>query len=374
MSKQTYIVTSEQVGRGHPDKICDQVSDYILTKALGVHKETRSAVESAIGYGELNIFGELTIPGFSNKDYKWFKKQMIRGVKQLLMKIDKDYKSFKIRWNVIRQSQEINSKVDMDKEIGAGDQGLMYGYATNETETLHSIPFHLATELIKAYDEFVKTDKRFKYDSKAQVSFDYTTKSIVNVNMSVQHTKDITHSELIDVLMEKVISPTINREIELLKLDKKGKFTYPVTINNGGSFISGGAFADSGLSGRKIIADSYGGFGRHGGGSFSSKDYTKVDRSGAYYARYVARKIVESKLADICEIQVAYIIGQSKPVSVNVECFETNKKPISYINKWVNDNFDFSVGNIIKELNLKDVDYTKTTLFGHFGKKELKWG
>jgi len=356
------IVTSEQVGRGHPDKICDQISDFILNKILKFDNNSRVAIETIAGKHKIFITGEVS----TSFDYR---KNLINEVKGLLIEIDSDYKNFEIELDFSNQSEEIHHKVD-SQELGAGDQGLMYGYATNETNVFLPIPFALSTLIIKEYESlFASKSKDYKYDSKAQVSYDYFNKKIININLSVQHSKEKKLNEL-RIQLKDFLIQTIK------KFEKENNFKIfyddtEITINNAGSFILGGAMADAGLTGRKIIADSYGGLGRHGGGAFSGKDYTKVDRSAAYYARYVARNVVENGLADLCEIQVSYIIGKSKPIAINVETFETGseKNVLNYINK----NFNFELSNIIKELNLKNIDYTKTTLYGHFGKDYLKW-
>lgn len=356
------IITSEQVGKGHPDKICDQISDYILTKILKEDKNSRVAIETAIGKNKVFITGEVK----TNFNYL---KKLKNEIKNLLTNIDDGYKKFKIELNISNQSPEINSKVDAD-ELGAGDQGLMYGYATNETTTFLPIPFALSTRIIKEYENnFASKNKDYKFDSKAQVSFDYKKMKLFNINLSVQHSKEKElenlRKELKVFILEVVDNFEKENNFKILSKDTE------IIINNGGTFILGGAIADSGLTGRKIIADTYGGWGRHGGGAFSGKDYTKVDRSAAYYGRYVARKVIENNLAKICEIQVSYIIGRPDPISINIESFGTGDEKNIY--KYINKNFNFKLSNIIKELDLKNIDYTKTTLYGHFGKEELKW-
>ena len=357
------IITSEQVGKGHPDKICDQISDYILTKIMKENKNSRVAIEVAAGKGKIFITGEVK----TNFDYK---ENLENEIRNLLVNIDNGYKDFIIEFNISEQSSEINSKVDGD-ELGAGDQGLMYGYATNETSVYLPIPYVLATKIIFEYENrFASKSKSYKFDSKAQVSFDYEENKLFNINLSVQHSKDkdldSLRIELKDFILSIVNEFERENNFEILSENTE------ITINNGGTFILGGALADAGLTGRKIIADTYGGWGRHGGGAFSGKDYTKVDRSAAYYGRYVAKKIVENNLAEICEIQVSYIIGRPNPISINVESFGTGDE--KNILKYIKDNFDFKLSNIIEELDLKNIDYTKTTLYGHFGKKYLKWG
>lgn len=362
------IITSEQVGRGHPDKICDQISDLFVTEVLKHDKDSRIAIESAIkGFsnkeGKLMVFGELST------NMKDVKKIMMPKIKSLLISIDLDYKNFDIDWQISKQSPEINSKVDKEN-IGAGDQGLMFGYATNETKQNLPIPFVLATKIIKNYeDKIVSGSNDYKYDSKSQVCYDYDKKRLVNINLSVQHSKDKSLEEIKKEMIELVKFSIIEFESEndLKIFDEETE----IIVNNAGSFVMGGAIADAGLTGRKIIADTYGGYGRHGGGAFSGKDYTKVDRSAAYYGRYVANKIIENKLASIVEIQVSYIIGQSNPVAIDVEVFETGKK--SDVKNFVLKNFDFRLENIIKELDLKNVNYLETSTLGHFGKSNLNW-
>lgn len=356
------IITSEQVGKGHPDKICDQISDYILTKILKEDKNARVAVETAAGKKKIFITGEVK----TNFNYQ---KNLKKEIKNLLLEIDNDYKNFKIELNISTQSPEINSKVD-SSELGAGDQGLMYGYATDETSVFLPIPYALSTKIILEYEkQFASISEDYKFDSKAQVSFDYEKKKLFNINLSVQHSKN----KDIDILREelKKFILTVVNDFENENTFKIMAKNTEIIVNNGGTFILGGAIADAGLTGRKIIADTYGGWGRHGGGAFSGKDYTKVDRSAAYYGRYVARKVVENKLAKICEIQVSYIIGRPEPISINIESFGTGNE--DKIKEYIKENFNFKLLNIIKELDLKNIDYTKTTLYGHFGKEELKW-
>lgn len=360
------IITSEQVGRGHPDKIADQISDAILTMALKIDENSRVAIETAVGKEIVFITGEITTKA---------KIDIEKIAKKILIKIDVDYKNFKIIVNVSKQSFEISKAVDK-KELGAGDQGLMYGYATNETKRLLPIPFALVTDIIVSYEkEYASRDGKYKYDSKAQVTYDYNRHKIININLSVQHSKNLSLEKLRKE-MKKMIIKTIKRFEKENKLQNLLNNDTEIIINNAGTFIVGGAFSDAGVTGRKIIADTYGGWGRHGGGAFSGKDYTKVDRSAAYYARYVATQVIKNGLAEIIEIQVSYIIGKPKPIAINFETFETEKKNnvnLKEIRKFI-DGFDFGLNNIIKELNLKKINYSKTTLYGHFGKKEFKWG
>lgn len=363
------IITSEQVGRGHPDKVADQVSDLFVTEILKVDNMSRIAIETAIkGFSDLT--GKVMVFGELKTTMKNVKEVMIPKIKKLLVSIDKEYGKFDIDWQIGEQSPEINAKVDKE-ETKAGDQGLMFGYATDETKTRLPIPYVLATEIIRAYEnKYGSNDGDYRYDSKSQVSYDYVNKKLININLSIQHSskKDLQtlRSEMDYLIRETVRNFEDTNEFSIFTKDTE------IIINNAGSFVLGGAMADAGLTGRKIIADTYGGLGRHGGGAFSGKDYTKVDRSAAYYGRYVAKKIVDSGLAKIVEIQVSYIIGEAEPVSIFAETFETGDK--TEVEKYIRDNFDFRLRNIIEELDLKNIDYTKTSTLGHFGKIDLKWG
>ena len=365
-----YLFSSESVTEGHPDKVADQISDLFVTEILKADKDSRVAIETAIkgfedGTGKVMVFGELT----TNMPH--VKETLLPKVKDLLTSIDVVYTDWEIDWQIGEQSREINSKVE-GVELGAGDQGLMFGYATNETNNRLPIPFALATEIIREYEnKFASNNGMYKFDSKSQVSYDYDKKRIININLSVQHSEEIT-LEALQNEMRAMINNVVLRFEEKNNLRIFDEDT-EIIVNNAGTFIMGGAVADAGLTGRKIIADTYGGYGRHGGGAFSGKDYTKVDRSAAYYARYAARKIVDAGLADIVEIQVSYIIGNPEPVAVDVETFETEKKSLEEIHQFIKDKFDFRLSNIIEELKLKEVDYTKTSTLGHFGKEELIW-
>ena len=355
------IITSESVTEGHPDKICDKVSDKILDTALELDENSKMAVECTIKDNLIFIYGEATTK--ANLDYETIAKSVLKDI---------GYEDeFKIIIQVSKQSSEINNAV-MQKELGAGDQGIMFGYASNETEEYMPLPSLLANKLTRELARVRKEDKNspLKPDGKSQVTIEYddnVPKRIDTIVIASQHTKDISQEELKKYIKEKVIDKVIPKKY----IDKDTK----ILINTSGSFIVGGPFGDSGTTGRKIVVDSYGGSAKVGGGCFSSKDPTKVDRSAAYYARYVAKNIVYNKLCDICEIGVSYTIGTPNPISINIETYNTNKVPIEDIYNFVYSNFNFSVSNILEELNLKKPIYYNTASYGHFGRTdiELPW-
>ena len=351
------IITSESVTEGHPDKICDKVSDKILDTALEQDENSKMAVECTIKDNLIFIYGESTTK--ANLNYEKIAKEVLKDI---------GYKEeFEVIIKVSKQSQEINNAVEQ-KELGAGDQGIMFGYATNETKELMPLPSLLANKLTYQLSKVRKEEKNspLRPDGKSQVTIEYIDnipKRIETIIIASQHTKDITTEELKKYIKEKVINKVIPTEL----VDKDTK----ILINTSGSFILGGPFGDSGTTGRKIVVDAYGGSAKVGGGCFSSKDPTKVDRSAAYYARYVAKNIVYHNLADICEIGVSYTIGGSNPISINIETYNTNKVPLEEIYDFVNNNFNFSVNNILKELKLKRPIYYQTASYGHFGRTDI---
>ena len=351
------IITSESVTEGHPDKICDKVSDKILDTALEQDKNSKMAVECTIKDNVIFIYGEATTK--ANLDYENIAKWVLKDI---------GYEDeFKVIVQVSKQSPEINNAVEKD-ELGAGDQGIMFGYASNETEEYMPLPSLLANKLTRQLTKVRKEDKEspLKPDGKSQVTIEYEDnipKRIDTIIIASQHIKDITQEELKKYIKNKVIDEVIPTEL----VDKYTK----ILINTSGSFIIGGPFGDSGTTGRKIVVDAYGGSAKVGGGCFSSKDPTKVDRSAAYYARYVAKNIVYNKLCDICEIGVSYTIGTSNPISINIETYNTNKIPLEAIYDFVNQNFNFSVSNIIKELDLQRPIYYNTASYGHFGRTDI---
>ncbi len=354
------IITSESVNIGHPDKTCDIIADAFLDEALRKDKQAMMAVECAIKDNKLFIYGEATTTAKINYDLI---------AKQILQEIGYE-NNFEIIKQISQQSPEINSAVLQENEINANDQGMVYGYATNETKEFMPMPITIAQKLMKKYEEFRKVRKDFFADAKCQVSVEYENEKpqkITTVLLSASHREDLSRVQIKTEIFEKVIKPV------LAEYEKFWDDDTEFIINPSGKFTIWGSFGDSGCVGRKIVVDTYGGVGRVGGGCFSSKNATKVDRSGAYYARYVAKNIVANNFADKCEIQVSYGIGLSKPVSMYIEAFGTEKVDLEKIYEYVNNNFNFSPANIIKELDLLKPIYKKTACYGHFGRDEFSW-
>ena len=352
-----YYFTSESVTEGHPDKICDKISDKILDTALEQDKNSKMAVETTIKDNLVFIYGEANTKAKLN--YEEIASEVLKDIGY--------NEEFNFIIKVSNQSKEINKSVEK-KELAAGDQGIMFGYATNETKELMPLPILLANKLAYNLTKLRKEDKNTPLlpDGKTQITVEYQNnkpKRIDTIIIAAQHKKEITQKELKKYIIENVITKTIPQNL----LDKKTK----ILINTSGSFIIGGPYSDSGTTGRKIIVDTYGGTSRIGGGCLSSKDPTKVDRSAAYYTRYVAKNIVAHNLADKCEIQVSYAIGKQKPISLFIETFNTEKVNISEIYKYVETNFNFSVENIINELNLKNTKYYNIASYGHFGRTDI---
>lgn len=358
---KTYF-TSESITPGHPDKLCDQIADAILDAALLGDKYSKVAVECSIKDELVLIFGEIT--SNTEIDYEKIAKDVLKEVGYT--------EEFEVIIKISKQSVEINNAVLREGTIKAGDQGLMFGYACSETDNYMPLSIELAHNLSKQLTKVFKEQESniLKPDGKTQVTVEYENNVIKRVDtivVSTQHYEEISQTFLQTYVYDNVIKPIIPKDL----IDEDTK----IFINPSGKFTIGGSFGDSGTTGRKIVVDTYGGHGRIGGGALSSKDPSKVDRSGAYYARYVAKNIVAHNLAEKCEIQVAYAIGLNDPLSVFVETFNTEKVSKEEIGKFVNDNFDFSVDNIIKELDLLRPIYQQTANFGHFGRKdiELPW-
>lgn len=353
------IITSESVNIGHPDKTCDVIADAFLDEALRQDKDSQMAVECAIKNDKLFIYGEATTK--ANIDYD----NIARGILQ-----DIGYKNhFTIIKELSGQSADINQAV-VKEELMANDQGLIYGYATDETPEYMPLPIIIAHKLMKKYEEFRHTDARFYADAKSQVSVAYDDDKPINIStilMSVSHEEKLTSEEICEIIKTQVIVPVLQEYLHLVNDDIK------YIINPSGKFTIWGSFGDSGCVGRKIVVDTYGGVGRVGGGCFSSKNATKVDRSGAYYARYVAKNIVAHDYAHKCEIQVSYGIGLAEPISLYIDTFGTNQKPLSEIEDYVKNNFNFRPSNIIKELDLLKPIYKQTACYGHFGREEFAW-
>ena len=362
-----YFFTSESVSEGHPDKICDQVSDAILDKILEDDDSSRVAVETLVKTGLVIVAGEVRTSTWI--DIEDIVRKVITDIGYDSSELGFDGRTCAVLNAIGKQSQDIAIGVDAkkDEDQGAGDQGLMFGYASNETDVFMPAPIVYSHLLVKKQSQ-VRRDKLkwLRPDAKSQVTFRYDSnhkpKMIDTVVLSTQHSPDISYKDLKEAVIEEIIKPVL-----------PAKWFSPSIkyhINPTGKFVIGGPVGDCGLTGRKIIVDTYGGMARHGGGAFSGKDPSKVDRSAAYMLRYVAKNIVAAGLADKCEIQVSYAIGVSKPTSIMVETFGTGKisddKIVSLIKKY----FDLRPGQIVNQLRLKNIKYQKTAVYGHFGRKE----
>ena len=368
-NKKNYLFTSESVTAGHPDKTCDQIADAILDAIIAQDQTARVAIECLTKTGFVVIAGEVTTT--AQVDFQEVARKTITEIGYDNTELGLDGKTCGVLLAVSKQSPDIAQGVDegSEKEQGAGDQGLMFGYATNETPEYMPLPIILANKLTKRLAE-VRKYKELLYlrpDGKSQVTVEYENglpKRIDTVVISTQHSPTVDYETLKQEVIEKVIKP-----ICLDYLDEATNFF----INPTGQFIIGGPVADAGVTGRKIIVDTYGGFSRHGGGAFSGKDPSKVDRSAAYYCRYAAKNIVAAGLAERCEIQVSYAIGIAKPVSILVETFGTNIIPEEEIVALVKKHFDFRPKEIIQQLDLLRPIYQKTATYGHFGRVEFPW-
>ncbi len=367
-----FIFSSESVSEGHPDKVCDKISDSILDEALTQDPYSRVAIETLVKNNEVVVAGELTTK--ATIDYDKVVRNAIKEIGYDKEDLGFYYKTCNITKFIFEQSPDISQGVTegqgLFKEMGAGDQGLMFGYASNEAMNYDAeympLGIFLAHKLINRHKEIRKSDKNtfLRPDAKAQVSIKYINGKpykIDTVVLSSQHTEDVSYDDLKDYIIEEIVQKTIDKNL----IDKDTKFL----INPTGRFVIGGPVGDSGLTGRKIIVDTYGGYAHHGGGAFSGKDPSKVDRSAAYMARHIAKSIVASNLADKCEIQIAYAIGVAEPVSVMVDTFNTEKISKDEIVKKVKDNFDLTPLGIIRHLDLLRPIYTVTTSGGHFGRK-----
>lgn len=353
------ILTSESVNIGHPDKTCDTIADAFLDEALKQDPNAQMAVECAIKDDLLMIFGEATTT--AEIDYVNIAQEVLKEVGYS--------KKFRVVQQVSKQSSDINQAVVKD-EIRANDQGIVYGYATNETPEFMPLPIILSHKLMRRYEDFRKTRADMFSDAKSQASVVYEKDKPVSIHtvlVSVSHSEKLTTESINKLIKEDVIAPVLAEYDNLINSEMK------IIINPSGKFTVWGSDGDSGCVGRKIVVDTYGGVGRVGGGCFSSKNATKVDRSGAYYARFVAKNIVANGYADKCEVQISYGIGLAEPISIDIETFGTNRKSIKEIQHYIQSNFDFRVNSIIKELDLLKPIYKQTACYGHFGREEFSW-
>lgn len=371
------LFTSESVTEGHPDKLCDYISDSVLDACLKEDKYSRVACETVAGKGEIFITGEIT--SNANIDIEKIARNAIKEIGYDNENLDMDYRTCKINLNISKQSPDIALGVDKSLEdkkgesiesMGAGDQGIMFGFACDETDAYMPLPIYLAHKLSKKLTEVRKSGviDYLRPDGKTQVTIEYEDDKPLRVDtivISTQHNEDINLETLRKDIKEKVIKEVVPAEL----LDENTKYY----INPTGRFVIGGPLGDSGLTGRKIIVDTYGGYSRHGGGAFSGKDPSKVDRSAAYMARFIAKNVVANKLAKKCEIQFSYAIGVAKPVSIYVDTFGTGSIPEEEIVDLIYKKFELTPTGIINYLNLRSPIYTKTTNYGHFGKNDLPW-
>jgi S-adenosylmethionine synthetase len=367
MAHARHLFTSESVTEGHPDKMADAISDAILDAILKKDPDSRVACETYLTTGMALVGGEISTTAYI--DIQEVVRNKIKEIGYTNSEMGFDYNSVAVLNTIHEQSSDIAMGIQKPtpEEQGAGDQGMMFGYASNETDSLMPLPITIAHELTKRLAK-VRKEKKISWlrpDGKSQVTIDYKNgkpKSVSAVVIAAQHTDEVTHAEIKEGIIEHVITPVIPP----MFLTEKTEFF----VNETGRFVIGGPHGDTGLTGRKIIVDTYGGVGSHGGGCFSGKDPSKVDRSGSYAARWAAKNVIASGLADECEIQIAYAIGVPKPLCVNLDTKNSNKIPEKDILNLIKKHFDFRPGMIIQRLDLKRPIYAKTAAYGHFGRED----
>jgi len=366
MSSKNYLFSSESVTEGHPDKLCDQISDAVLDEILKQDPKSRVACETAATAGLVAVMGEITTNGYV--EFQKVVRETIREIGYTKPEYLFDHRSCGVIASIQEQSPDIAQGVNHaeNKEQGAGDQGIMFGFATNETPQLMPMPIMLAHGLARKLAEVRKNDtlSYLRPDGKSQVSLEYRDHKPVRVHtvvMACQHDDNVSQDKIKNDVIEHVIKPVLGDLYD----DKTISH-----VNGTGKFVLGGPVADAGLTGRKIILDTYGGRGHHGGGAFSGKDPSKVDRSGAYMARYVAKNIVAAGIADQCEVQISYVIGVAKPLSVFVDTRGTSKIPVEKISELIKTHFSFKPADMIKKLDLLRPIYKQTAAYGHFGREE----
>ena len=361
----SYIFTSESVSEGHPDKICDQISDAILDACLKSDPNSRVACETLIKNNTVIVAGEITSK--SEIDYEAVARKVVEDIGYTRDELGFSSSCFEFQNLISEQSRDIDAGISGDKVLGSGDQGLMFGYACKETPELMPLPIALAHKLMIKHADVRKTKGLgLRPDAKSQVSIEYDSnyqaKRIDSVVLSTQHCDDLNLENLREIVKTQIIDSCLPEAL----LDSETKYL----INPAGRFVIGGPVGDCGLTGRKIIVDTYGGMARHGGGGFSGKDPSKVDRSAAYGLRQVAKSLVKNDLCDYCEVQASYAIGIAQPVSIFVNTFESEKIGIDKIYEIVNENFDLSPSGLINSLNLLEPIYLKTASYGHFGRED----
>lgn len=363
--KRNGLFTSESVGKGHPDKICDQIADSILDHILEKSPSSRVACEVLASNRLILIGGEITTTNYAD---------VVQCAWEVLEPLGYTENDFTIISNINSQSLEIANLVNhKNGEIGAGDQGITIGYAVNESKSLMPLATLLANDLLIQTDLIRKKNYEIKHDMKSQVTLEYVNNevSINKIILSIQHDEKVKLNLFRKKVMDLIIAPVLLKYNFLKNAKELDKSL--CAINQLGTFIIGGPIGDTGLTGRKLMVDNYGPYAHHGGGAFSGKDYTKVDRTGAYYARWIAKHIVALNWATECEVKLSWAIGKPKPINLQIDCFNSNTKPLNDIYREVNKNFNYSISEIIELFQLKTIKYAPYSVYGHFGRDKAPW-